>query len=79
MLERDLTPEVEAFLRQRAALRARYAAQWVVFSGEEFRGAFSEYEGAARFAIEHFADSPFLVRNVDAEDEQVPLIFAEPQ
>lgn len=77
MSEVDLSKEIEAFLRARSTLQKEHAAQWVVFAGERYRGAFDRYEGAARFAIEHFGDGPFLVRHVDAEDEFVPLIFAE--
>lgn len=77
MMEQDLTQEIAAFLRERATLRAQYASQWIVFAGEQFQGAFDNYERAVRFAMERFRGAPFLVRNVDAEDEQVPLIFAE--
>lgn len=77
MLEMDLSKDVEAFLRERAVLRRQHPSQWVVFAEERYRGAFDNYEGAVRFAIERFGGGPFLVRNVDAEDEFVPLILAE--
>jgi hypothetical protein len=77
MTDMALTNEIAAFLRDRATLKAQQAAPWVVFADEKFQGAFDGYEAAVRFAIERFKDAPFLVRNVDAEDEQVPLIFAE--
>lgn len=77
MADRDLTAEVEAFLRERAALQAKHAHQWVVFAARKFQGAFDQYEGAARFAVANFGDAPFLVRNVDDYEEHVPLIFAD--
>jgi hypothetical protein len=77
MSEVDLSKEIEAFLRQRAVLQREHASQWVVFADERYQGAFDQYEGAVRFAIERFRDTPFLVRNVDAENESVPLILAE--
>lgn len=76
MSELDLSKEVEAFLRERTTLQKQHASQWVVFAEERYRGAFDNYEGAVRFAIERFGGGPFLVRNVDAEDEFVPLILA---
>jgi len=75
--ERDLSAELAAFLRQRAALSSSEASRWVVFAGDKFQGSFAEYEDAARFAIDKFHDSTFLVRNLDVEEEYVPLIFAE--
>ena len=77
MSEVDLSKEIEAFLRQRAALQREHASQWVVFADERYQGAFDQYESAVRFAIERFGNAPFLVRNVDAENEFVPLILAE--
>lgn len=77
MADKEVTQEIVAFLRERSALRVKYRDHWVVFSGESFQGAFDRYEAAARFAIEQFKGKPFLVRNLEAEDEQVPLIFAE--
>ncbi len=77
MDEKDLTREIAAFVKERKALREEHDSQWVVFADERFQGAFGDYERAVRFAIEHFRDTPFLVRNLDAEDEHVPLIFAE--
>jgi hypothetical protein len=72
-----LTQEIAAFLRERSTLKETHVAPWVVFAEEKFQGAFDGYEAAVRFAIEKFRDAPFLVRNIDAEDEQVPLIFAD--
>jgi hypothetical protein len=77
MADVDVTPEVSAFLRARAELQKTHAHQWVVFSGEQFRDAFDSYESAARYAISNFTGSAFLVRNLDDEEEYVPLIFAE--
>lgn len=77
MAELDVTPEVAAFLKTRAELQKTHAHKWVVFSGQQFREAFSDYESAARYAITHFTDTAFLVRNLDEEEEYVPLIFAE--
>ncbi len=77
MSEAELTEEVAAFLRERTALKAKYNSQWVIFSGAKFLAAFENYEKAARYAFENLRDSTFLVRNLDAADEQVPLIFAD--
>ncbi len=77
MSDRDITAEVEAFLRERASLQVTHAHQWVVFADRRFQGAFDRYEGAARFAVTNFGDAPFLVRNVDDHEEHVPLIFAD--
>jgi hypothetical protein len=72
----DLAQEIAAFLRERAKLQVAQTMRWVVFAQQKFQGAFPAYEPAARFAIGAFGGQPFLVRNLDAEDEHVPLVFA---
>lgn len=71
----DLSEEISNFLRDRAALRAKHGPKWVVYSGDQFQNVFEDYEHAAHFAIERFRSTVFLVRNLDADDEQAPLIF----
>jgi hypothetical protein len=77
MSEADVSHELAAFIRERNELRKRYDHQWVVFAREQFQRAFNDYEGAARYAIQNFGAGPFLVRNLDDHDEQVPLIFVD--
>lgn len=74
----DLVGEIAAFLRERAHLQHESGGRWVVFAHEAFQGSFAGYEPAARFAIGKFGTIPFLVRHLDAEDEHVPLVFADP-
>jgi hypothetical protein len=77
--EIDLSTEIAAFLRDRQQLRETYDSQWVVFASGQFQRAFPDYEHAARFAIERFRGRGFLVRNLDADEEHVPLIFTDPE
>lgn len=72
----DLTDEVRAFLRDRADLKAEHGSKWVVYLGQEFRGAWEEFEDAAAFAMKHFGGQPFLIQDIDARDECVPMVFA---
>lgn len=72
----DLTDEVRAFLRDRAQLKAKYGSQWVVYFGQECRGAWQDFADAATFAMSNFPGKPFLIQDIDARDECVPLVFA---
>lgn len=77
MNETELTREYAAFLRQRAVLRHTHGSKWVVFLNQELCGVFDDFEAAAIFANREFHGEPFLIRNITAEDEQVPLLFAD--
>lgn len=70
-----LTYELEAYLRERSRLRMELKERWVVFAHRTFQCAFDDYEPAARFAVERFSGLSFLVRHLDINDEQVPLLI----
>ncbi|MDX2238882.1 MAG: hypothetical protein NW203_15060 [Hyphomonadaceae bacterium] len=79
MVEPDLSDEVAAFLKARAALKAEHGSQWVVFCRGAFQGVFPKFSDAASNAVTKFGDTPFLIRQITAEDERVPLVFVDPE
>ncbi len=77
MAETDLSKEIAAFLRERARLAREHGPSWVVFVGDEFKGAFAEFAMAAAFATSKFPDRPFLIRNTFEAEPQFPFLVAE--
>lgn len=77
MPDANFSKEIRAFLNQRPSLLAEYGASWVIFVGADFKGSFPTYAIAAEFALEHFRDAQFLIRNTNAADPDIPMLFAE--
>ncbi len=77
MREIDLTDEIAAFEAQRAHLRQVLGSKWIVMVDDQCAGAFAEFDEAAQFALESFRDRGFLIRHVDAEEPQIPLVVVE--
>lgn len=76
-MDADLTTEIRAFLNQRPRLLSKYGAAWVVFVGDEFKGHFSSYAQAAEFALNNFRSQQFLIRNTNAVEPDIPMLFVE--
>lgn len=70
----DLSSEVAAFLSDRAKLLSRIGAQWVVYKGGVCRGHFTEFEDAARYALDNFRDQPFLIRHTEDAQPVLPML-----
>ena len=77
MTEVDLSTEIAAFLRERARLAREHGPAWVVFVGDEFKGAFGDFAAAAKFATSKFGATPFLIRNTFEAEPQFPFLVAE--
>lgn len=79
MPDEDLEIEGRAFERLHADLKRRYGPDaWVVVSGGEFRGHFTEFRAAARFVAQRFPDQPTLLRQVDSAPVHVPYVSMRP-
>lgn len=77
MAELDMSETISAFQAQRPRLLQEHGAAWVVFIGAEFKGAFREFDAAATFALEKFADAQFLIRHTEEHVPHVPLVVVE--
>jgi hypothetical protein len=73
----DLSVEIAAFMKQKPALIRDFGASWVVFVQDVCRGHFSNFQDAARFAVENLASGPFLIRHTDDLSPQVPMFIVE--
>jgi hypothetical protein len=71
MLER----EIRAFEASRHELEKRYNRQFVIFRGEDFAGAFDDFDAAAREAIRLYGRGPYLIRQVGVPAEYVPAVL----
>jgi hypothetical protein len=75
----DLEVEGRAFERLHDDLKQRYGPEaWVVVSGGEFRGHFTQFRDAARFVAERFPDQPALLRQIDSPPVHVPYVSMRP-
>ncbi len=79
MPDEDLEIEGKAFERLHDDLKRRYGPDaWVVLSGGEFQGHFTEFRDAARFVAKSFPDRPALLRQVDSAPVHVPYVTMRP-
>lgn len=73
----QLDREIAAFALSRESLLAHHMGKFVVFQGEELRGAFDTFNTAARFALAEFGQGPYLIRQVGApESMRMPASVA---
>lgn len=76
MPDDDLEIEGQAFERLHDDLKQRYGSDaWVVVSGGEFCGHFTQFRDAARFVAKNFPDRPALLRQVDSPPVHVPYVL----
>lgn len=75
MTDENLEKEVFAFLRRQRELEETCQDKpWVVFSSEQFQGAFETYFAALSFAMRSFGSGNFLVRSLSQPDPHVPML-----
>lgn len=77
MAELDMSETISAFHAQRPRLLQEHGPAWVVFVGADFKGAFKEFDAAAAFALDKFADAQFLIRHTEEHIPHVPLVVVE--
>lgn len=79
MPDDNLEIEGRAFERLHADLKRRFGPEaWVVVSGGEFRGHFTQFRDAAQFVVKTFPDQPALLRQVDSPPVHVPYVLMRP-
>ena len=67
-----LEREIRAFEAQRSELEKRYHRKFVIFHGDDFAGAFDDFDSAAREAVRLFGRGPYLIRQVGVSADYVP-------
>ncbi|WP_293905670.1 hypothetical protein [Phenylobacterium sp.] len=76
MPNEDLEVEGRAFEALHDDLKRQYGPDaWVVVSGGELRGHFTQFRDAAKFVAKNFADRPALLRQVDSAPVHVPYVL----
>lgn len=73
----NLSDLISRFLALHAELRRRYGRSWVVLTGETIDGGFATFEDAALFALDRFAERPYLIRHTDSPEAEVPLMVID--
>jgi len=64
MTAQELQPEIDAYERMKDDLLKHYAGKYVIIKDQQFRGSFDTFDAAARDAINHFGQGPYLIRKV---------------
>lgn len=74
----DLDTEIRAFERLQPQLEAEYMGRWVLIHDGELINTFDSFELAAEDAVKRFGRGPFLIRQVGAQPEALPIsvVFA---
>ncbi len=76
----DLNAEIQAFERMLPRLEAEYMDRWVLIHDGELIDAFDTFDRAADDAVRRFGRGPFLIRQVGALPDTLPVsvVFAWP-
>lgn len=76
----DLDTEIRAFERMLPILEARHMNKWVLIHDGELIDTFDSFDLAADDAVKRFGRGPFLIRQVGAEPDALPVsvVFAWP-
>lgn len=76
----DIQTEIEAFERMQTSLEAQHRGRWVLIHDGEFIDAFDSFDVAAEDAVRRFGRGPFLIRQVGAQPDVLPVsvVFAWP-
>jgi len=72
LLVMALEQEIHAFDARREELELHYHRKFVLFHGDDFAGAFEDFDAAAREAIRRYGRGPYLIRQVGVPTEFVP-------
>lgn len=76
----EIQIEIEAFERMQVDLRARFNGRWVLIHDGQLINTFDSFELAATDAVRRFGRGPFLIRQVGAQPDALPVsvVFAWP-
>lgn len=68
----ELDAEIAAYEARREELEEHHMHKWVLFHGENFLGAFDDFNTAAGEAVRRFGGGPYLIRQVGAPPPALP-------
>jgi len=76
----DLDTEIRAFEHMLPRLEREHMKRWVLVHDEQLIDAFDSFELAADAAVRRFGRGPFLIRQVGAQPDALPVsvVFAWP-
>jgi hypothetical protein len=76
----NLDAEIRSFERMLPKLEAEYMGRWVLIHDGALIDAFDSFEQAADEAVKRFGRGPFLIRQVGAPPDTLPVsvVFAWP-
>lgn len=72
-----LDQEIRAFEKMLPNLRKEFGSVWAVVVGDDLKGSFSDFEGAALFAVEKFANDSVLIRHTQEHIAHIPFIAVD--
>lgn len=65
----ELESEYRTYLRCKEDLLAKHEGEFVLIKGSEMTDLFSSYEDALKAGLKRFGNVPFLVKQIQREDE----------
>ena len=71
-----LETEISAYEAKREELERHHKGKFVIFHGDEFVGAFDDFNAAASEAIRLFGHGPYLIRQVGVTPEPISASLA---
>lgn len=71
-----LETEIRAYEDRREELERHHKGKFVIFHGDEFVGAFDNFNAAASEAIRLFGHGPYLIRQVGVTPDPVSASLA---
>jgi len=72
----DLSEERKVFKKLREELEASYRGKWALVHKSDLIGTFDTFEEAASSAVAKFGRGPYLIRQIGAPDENLPVSLA---
>jgi hypothetical protein len=66
MVMAEIDKEIAAYEQMREELEKEHMGKWVLFHHCKLIDFFSSFESAAEFAVAHFGNGPYLIRQIGA-------------
>ena len=73
-MDTALSEEIRAFEQLLPKLRQDCGSAWIVMVDKVLKASFSEFQQAAKFAIDKFPDRQFLIRHTDQQQVDLPFV-----
>ncbi len=75
-----LDEQIEAYEALLPTIKRQHGSTWVLITDRRLVGTFRAFADAARYAREHFAREPVLIRHTDGKSlETAPYIHVRPE